>query len=109
MIRHSLFMRSVSQKLPPQLESKLESFLNEIRILRTQDMYPLDLIINMDETPMYFDMLPGKTITKKGTKEVRVRSSGADKRKLTVVLSCTVNGNFLPVVAIFKGKSWYFP
>ena len=58
MIRHGLSLRlrtSISQKLPAQLERKLESFLNEIRILRTQYNYPKNLIINMDETPMYFD------------------------------------------------------
>ena len=107
MIRHSLSLRSrtsISQKLPPQLESKLESFLNEVRILRTQYSYPLDMIINMDETPMFFDMVPGKTVGKKGVKEVRVRSSGAEKRRLTVVLSCAASGDMLPALAIFKGK-----
>lgn len=42
---------SISQKLPTQLENKLECFLNEIRILRSQYMYPLQDIINMYETP----------------------------------------------------------
>ena len=54
----------------------------------------------MDETPMFFDMVPEKTIEK----EVRVRSSGADKKKLTVVLTCIGAGEMLPALAIFKGK-----
>ena len=105
--RHSLSMRartSISQKLPAQLESKLESFLNEVRVLRVRHGYSSDMIINMDETPMYFDMVPEKTISKKGKKEVRVRSSGAEKRKLTVTLTCTGDGEMLPALAIFKGK-----
>ena len=69
--RHSLSMRartSILQKLPAQLESTLESFLNEVRVLRVRHGYSSDMIINMDETPMYFDMVPEKTISKKGKK-----------------------------------------
>lgn len=50
------------------------------------------------------DMVPEKTITKKGIKEVRIRSSEAEKRKLTVTLTYTASGDMLPAVAIFKGK-----
>ena len=105
--RHSLSMRartSISQKLPAQLERKLESFLNEVRVLRVRHGYSPDMIINKDETPMYFDMVPEKTISKKGKKEVHVRSSGAEKRKLTVTLTCTGDGEMIPALAIFKGK-----
>ena len=55
--RHSLSMRSrtsISQKLPIQLESKLQGFLNEIRVLRERHGYSSDMIINMDETPIVF-------------------------------------------------------
>ncbi len=64
----------------------------------------MDLVINMDETPMYFDMLPQRTLAKKGSKEVRVRSSGSEKKRLTVALTCTGSGKMLPALAIFKGK-----
>ena len=63
-----------------QLERKLEYFLNEVCIARTQHPYPFDLIIDMDETPKYFNMVPEHTISKIGLKEVRIRSSGAEKR-----------------------------
>ena len=101
MIRHSLSLRSktsITQKLPAQLEKKLEAFLNEVRVRRSENNYPIDLIINMDETLMYFDMVPQRVVTKKGVKELRVRSSGADKKRLTG------NGKMLPSLAIFKGK-----
>lgn len=107
LIRHGMSLRcrtSISQKLPAQLEHKLECFMNEIRVLRTINDYTNDLIINMDETPMYFDMVPERTVSKKGVKEVRVRSSGGEKKRLTVVLTCTGNGKMLPALAIFKGK-----
>ena len=71
MMRHGLSLRSrtsISQKLPAQLERKLESFLNHVRLFRKQQEYPLDLIIIMDKTPMYFNMVPERTVTSKGSK-----------------------------------------
>lgn len=72
--------------------------------MRARHQYSHDLIINMDETPMYFDMVPGHTVTKKGARDIQIRSSGAEKRRLTVAVTCAGNGNILPAVAIFKGK-----
>ncbi|XP_011403093.1 PREDICTED: uncharacterized protein LOC105312277 [Amphimedon queenslandica] len=107
MLRYGLSMRikiSVSQKLPAQLEKRIESFFIRVRALRAKHQYPLDLIINMDETPLIFDIVPQQTISKKGVKQVPTRSSGAEKRRLTVTLSCTGDGDMLPTFAIFKGK-----
>ena len=63
-----------------------------------------DRIINMDETPLYFDMPTSRTISKKGVREVRIRSTGAEKKHLTVILACTASGIMLPPMLIFKGK-----
>ena len=46
----------------------------------------------MDETPLYFDMPVSHTIRKKGERQIRVKSTGAEKRRFTVVLSCTASG-----------------
>lgn len=58
----------------------------------------------MDETPLYFDMVPNRTLEKKGAKEVRVKTTGAGKRRVTVVLMCTASGKTLPPMIIFKGE-----
>ena len=67
--------------------------------------YPLSLVGNMDETPAFFDMVPSKCIAKKGDKECVVRSSGSEKKHLTVVLSATAEWKMLPAIIIFKGKT----
>ena len=84
MLRNGLSLRtktSISQKLLAQLEKKIEDFLTRVRALQAKHTYPLDLIINMDEIPMFFDMVPQYTITKKGVREVPIRSSGTKKRR----------------------------
>ena len=80
--RHSLTLRrntSIQQKLPAQLEEKLSSFLCDVKALRAQHGFPNELIINMNETPVYFDMASNSTIEKRGKTEVVIRGTGAHK------------------------------
>ena len=58
----------------------------------------------MDETPLYFNMPSSHSVHKKGCREVRVQSTGAEKCQLTILLSCTAAGHRLPPMIIFKGK-----
>ena len=77
MTRHSLTLRrqtSIQQKLPAQLEGKLTKFLVELKALREQHKFPLDLIVNMDETPVCFDMTSNTTVERCGVREVIVRA-----------------------------------
>ena len=67
--------------------------------------YPLPLIGNMDETPMYFDMVPLKSIISKGKRSVTIRTSGSENRHITVVLAVTADSGILPPMIIFKGKT----
>ena len=106
--RNQLSLRkrtSMSQKLPQQLESKISSFYLQCAKAIRIGKYPLELIGNMDETPMWFDIVPQRSIAKKGSKSVVIRTSGSDKRHLTVVLAVTADGSILPPMIIFKGKT----
>ena len=66
--------------------------------------YPRSLVANMDETPAFFDMVLNKSICKTGTRECVVRTSGGEKKHVTIVLSASADGNMLPPMLIFKGK-----
>ena len=90
--------------MPAQLEEKLEKFVTNVQVLREAHSFPDAMIINMDETPLYFDMPCSHSVHRKGCREVRIRSTGADKRRLTIILACTAAGDMLPPMVIFKGK-----
>ena len=86
MQRNDLVVRaktSITQKLPAALEQKMTAFLQSVKEAHVVHDYPKELIVNMDETPMYFDMSCNTTIDKKGTKTISVRTTGAEKRHLT--------------------------
>ena len=107
MRRHHLSLRSrtsMSQKLPADLEDKVSSFHQFVRKQRIEDEYEENFIVNMDETPVFFDLVPNKTVEQQGNKSVIIRTSGSDKRHVTVILSVSASGDVLPTFVIFKGK-----
>ena len=57
----------------------MASFIQAVQDVRKELKYPNSMIVNMDETPMHFDMTTNKTINQKGAKTVSVRSTGAEK------------------------------
>ena len=90
---------SLCQKLPSQLESKILSFYSECA--RKIGKYPLPLVDNMDETPVFYDMVPKKSLVQKGQKSVTIQTSGSEKRHVTVVLTVAADGFMLPPMIIF--------
>ena len=69
-----------------------------------QKNYPMAFIGNMDKTPVYFDLVPNKVVDRVGVKSCIIRTTGAEKRHITVALTVTANGEMLPPFIIFKGK-----
>ncbi len=105
--RHNLVLRartSMAQKLPGDLEYKVVAFRDEVQSIRCRMDIDYRLPGNMDETSVYFDIVPGKTLEVRG-KTVKVRTTGYEKRHITVVLSCTASGDLMPPMITFKGKT----
>lgn len=57
--------------------------------------YELQCIGNMDETPVCFDMPAARTMEKKGTKTVLVKTTDLKKSRFTVTLACLADGTKL--------------
>ena len=62
------------------------------------------MIVNMDETPMYFNTASVKTVSQRGARTVSIRATVAEKLRLTVVLAASADDQMLPPMVIFKGK-----
>jgi hypothetical protein len=63
-----------------------------------------DFIINMDETPLYNDQSPRKTIANRGQRSVHGKKTRTGEYRSTVILAISLSGNKLPPMIIFKGK-----
>lgn len=97
MKRHNLSLRwhtKISQKLPKQTEELLEKFRQYVMHLRIKNCYELCNIFNMDETPVWFDIMGNFIINQKGDKTIHIRSTSNEKNQFTIVLTCAA-GKFL--------------
>ena len=67
-----------------------------------QKNYTVAFVGNMDETPVYFDLVPSKFVDRIGVKLCIVKTTGAENRYITVTLTVTANGEMLPPFIISK-------
>lgn len=54
---------------------------------------------------VYLDMPSPLTVHERGSKQVRVRTTGNEKARVTVMLSCTADGHKHPPCVVFKCKT----
>ena len=105
---HSISMRtktSLAQRLPADMEDKVVEFHRFVLRSRQRWGYNLSRILNMDKTPMRFELPATRTLEFTGSRTVPVLSCGADKQSFTDAVALTVkaNGKKLPPKVIFKG------
>ena len=108
MKRNGLSLRqktTLAQRLPEDYEEKIIRFHCFVINLRKEHNYPLHVIANMDETPLTFDMPPNRTINHTGEKTIKIRTTGNEKNRVTVVLACAGDGSKLKPMVIFKRKT----
>ena len=82
----------VSQRLPQDLIPKVSSFVLRVRKLRQEHQYPLSVVGNMDETPLWLEMPGDDTVALVGEHSVSVRATGHDKGRFTVILAAMADG-----------------
>lgn len=85
MVRNNISIRRrthVAQKLPEKVEEEIMNFQKFIIDQRKMHKFPLAAIINADQTPLTFDMVPPYTLDKIGTKSVNIRTTGKKRFSL---------------------------
>ena len=75
-------------KTPKWTQSLLDKFHQFVNRLRLEKSYEFENILNMDETPVWFDIAGNFTINPKGEKTVHIRAMGNEKNRFTVILTC---------------------
>ena len=104
--RHAISMRSkttLAQHLPADMEDKVVEFHRFVLRARQHCGYESSQILNMDETPMRFELPATRTLEFTGNRTVPILSCGGDKQSFTVILAVRVYGEKLPLKAICKG------
>ena len=88
---------------PKFLEEKKFTFQRAISKFVSDHDIPLELVLNLDQTPLSY-VSPGKyTLDLKGSKTVPVKGVD-DKRQIAATFTVTVSGSFLPIQIINSGN-----
>lgn len=70
---------NIGQILPKHCFTLASLFLNDVWDKRISNGFYDSIIGNCDETPVFFNMLPNKTIAKKGGKSIIIRTQDQEK------------------------------
>lgn len=108
MHRNKLSMRTVTHvaqednRHPEQKAAVALEFLDDLKHctlgIKATEIY------NMDETPVYIDMMSSRTISFQGEKSVEVTGTGHAKTRFTVVLLVSASGRVFKSMVIIKGR-----
>jgi hypothetical protein len=62
------------------------------------------IIINIDQTRVYFSMSSKQTLEVIGKKTIHIHTLTNDTKRVTVAVTITADGTLLPSTLVFKGK-----
>ena len=93
-----------AQKHPRETQDLAEKFIVTTHPFLSQSNRDKRFILNMDQTPIFFSMVPNTTLNHVGDRSVNVRSSSGSTMRVTVALTVTAAGGLLPPMFVFKAK-----
>jgi transposase len=96
----------IAQKVRENTISDLWQFLRtNINIRKELDIYEnINKIVNLEETPIWFEMYNKTTIDKIWNKTIKVKTFGSDKERISVLLGILADWEKLPPLIVFQGK-----
>lgn len=98
----------LSIKSPSELETDIVTFLEDIHSLRREFNIPPELIINFDESAVYYDTLPIYSYFPVGTQHPHLKVTKTHKKRFTAGLGVSAAGEKLNPILIFQGKGERF-
>ena len=81
-----------------------EAFLLDVKNVVELDEIPPQLIINWDQTAIYYVPVGSWTMELEGAKRVEIAGKD-DKRQITAVFAGSMAGDFLPIQLVYKRKT----
>lgn len=86
----------IGKNLINQIYEVISDYIRNLQEVIKEGGYSEYNIINMDETPLFLNMLSNKTITQKGDKNVVIRTQNQEKLRITCILIICADGDKLP-------------
>ncbi len=87
-----------------EMGETIADFVTGFRHLGTALGVPSCQIYNMDETAVYYDNTPSKTVAFRGSKSISIRTSSTASHRVTVFLCVSFSGVKLRPLVVFKAS-----
>ena len=97
-----------SAKSSSEVEKEVLSFVTDVHRLREEHDIPPELILNFDETAIFYDTMPFYTYEVIGTKHPHLKATKVQKKRLTAGLGVSAAGDKLNPMLIYKGSGTRF-
>lgn len=94
---------SVSQQTRNVMESVKRDICKRVMTTFRNRIKNPRLLVNMDETAIYLNCSPKRTVYGKGERTVSIRIGGTSSMRFTPAVTVAMDGTKLPLFAIFKG------
>jgi hypothetical protein len=104
---HGYTIRSktrVSQASAASVRELCTQFMRYVRPLLVTEDRDKNWILNMDQTAVFFSMMPRTTVDQRGARTVTVRNTNNGDQRVTVAVSLTAAGRLLKPFIVLKGK-----
>ncbi len=107
LVSNKIVLRAVThecQRPPEQLTREALDFIEYARPEIVGPNRHAAFVLNMDQTPIFFDMSSGRTLNMSGEQTVNGRTTSSSTLWVTVSVTVTVSGELLKPMIVFKGK-----
>lgn len=111
MKRNNLTIRyatHIGQKYPPETIDNIYNFFHQIISKRERELLidddRLDLLVNCEETAIFFESPEKKTVSLKGIKDITINTFGIDKQRISLL---AVSGNGIKLAPLIEVKGKY--
>ena len=95
----------IAQASPFDKMDIAKELIDALKAKRRLNEYDISMIINFDETPVYFDMIGNTTLNIKGHKTIFIKNTNSQKKRITAGLCIAASGHILKPIIIYKGKN----
>ena len=94
----------VSQVIDPLLQQSKQDYCRRVMTTFYNRIRNPKLLCDMDQTPVYMNSTPGRTVHRKGARFVSIKVGGTTGLRITVAVTVAMDGSKLSLFIIFKGK-----
>lgn len=108
--KYSYSIRKVSKISHNLLQNYLENLRNYLYdvikdMIEKETYVNTHRLANLDETPLVLEPISGTTLEKIGADNVKIRTFGKTKERISFILHIFANGKKAPPILVFKGEA----